>query len=80
MRHMVGAQGFHWCQLNVDWAVETAAIQTKPACAGFKTLSSRQSAQADLVFIGATSSRHGLKLTRMKALRPYRWWFKGEFA
>ncbi len=27
--------------------------------AGFKTLSFRQSAQADLVFVAATSSRHG---------------------
>jgi len=28
----------HWCQFKVGWAVKTAAIQTKPACAGFKIL------------------------------------------
>ena len=28
----------HWCQFKVSLAVETAAIQTKPAYAGFKIL------------------------------------------
>ncbi len=37
IRLIVGAHSCHWRQLNVDWAVKTAAIQTKPACAGSKT-------------------------------------------
>ncbi len=28
----------HWCQLKVSLAVETAAIQTKPAYAGYRNL------------------------------------------
>jgi hypothetical protein len=34
--------------------------ETLPAYAGFKTLIYHQSAQADLVFVAATSSRQGL--------------------
>jgi hypothetical protein len=29
---------YHRCQLKVSLAVETAATQTKPACAGYQTL------------------------------------------
>jgi hypothetical protein len=34
----VGAGHVHWCQLNVSWAVKTAAIQTKPAYASYQIL------------------------------------------
>ena len=60
VQNVVGAQSLHWCQLNVSLAVETAATQTKPAYAGSKLLIFRQSAQADFVFVAATSSRQGL--------------------
>jgi hypothetical protein len=54
----------------MNWAVETAATQTKPASAGFKILIFRQSAQADFVCLAANSIRLGLKLTPMQSLAP----------
>jgi hypothetical protein len=33
-----GRKALHWCQFKKNWAVETAATQTKPAYAGFKNL------------------------------------------
>ena len=44
-------------------AVETAAIQTKPACAGLKFLIFHQSAQADFVCVDANSIRLILNMT-----------------
>jgi hypothetical protein len=69
----------HWCQLNVSWAVETAATQTKPACAGFKTLEFPLVRAGGLGFYRRDFQSPWLKLTPMKALRPYRWSFKGKY-
>jgi len=77
---MVGAQSLHWCQLDVNWAVKTAATQTKPAYAGFKNLSFSLVRDGGLRFYSRDFQSLGLKLIPMKALRPYRWWFKDKFA
>ncbi|MEQ9356634.1 MAG: hypothetical protein RLP97_15060 [Coleofasciculus chthonoplastes F2-STO-03] len=45
-----------------NWAVETAATQTKPACAGFKTPSFSSFRQANFVGLAAISFSTGLKI------------------
>jgi len=47
-------------------AVETAAIQTKPACAGLKFLVFPQSAKADFVCVDANSIRPVLDIANFK--------------
>ncbi|AFZ19163.1 hypothetical protein [Allocoleopsis franciscana] len=64
----VGARHIHWCQLNVSWAVETAAIQTKPAYAGFKTLVFPLVHAGGLRFYSREFHSPGLKLTPMVPL------------
>jgi hypothetical protein len=78
--HIVGTNSHHWCQLNVSWAVETAATQTKPACAGFKTLEFLLVRAGGLGFYRRDFQSPWLKLTPMIAIRPYRWWFNGNSA
>ena len=60
----------HWCQLNVSWAVETAAIQTKPAYAGFKTLVFPLVRAGGLRFYSRQFHSPGLKLTPMADAVP----------
>ncbi len=55
----------HWCQLNVDLAVETAATQTKPAFAGFKTIDFSLVRAGGLGFYSCEFIRSCLKLTPM---------------
>ncbi len=63
----------HACQLKKKWAVETAATQTKPAYAGFKTLDFPLVREGGLCLCSREFHSPGLKLTRMgKAFAPTR--------
>ncbi len=61
---------FHWCQLNVDLAVETAATQTKPAYAGFKTPVFSLVRAGGLGFYSSEFHSPELKLTPMARFAP----------
>jgi hypothetical protein len=67
----VGAQNLYWCQLKVSLAVETAATQTKPAYAGFKTPDFPLVRLRGLRLSSREFHSLGLKLTPLKTLRPY---------
>jgi hypothetical protein len=77
---MLGAQGFHWCQLNVDWAVKTATTQTRACVGRFQNPSFSLVRAGGLGFYSRDFQSLGLKLTLMKALDPYKWRFNGRFA
>ncbi len=55
----------HRCQLKLSWAVKTAAIQTKPACAGSKTFDFPLVRAGGLGFCSRDFQSPGLKLTPM---------------
>jgi hypothetical protein len=70
--HLEGHDNIHRCQLNVSWAVKTAAIQTKPACAGFKTVDFSLVRVGGLGFYSSEFHSPGLKLTPMDNIVPLR--------
>jgi hypothetical protein len=60
-----GSDCRHRCQLNVSLAVLTAAIQTKPAYAGYQTLDSPLVRAGGLGFYSSEFHSPELKLTPM---------------
>jgi hypothetical protein len=57
--------------LTVSLAVETAAIQTKPACAGFKTVDFSLVRVGGLGFYSSEFHSAELKLTSMDNVVPF---------